>query len=102
VSGVGFDRARAVGRAARFHGLRRVVTNLAVFDFDTPDRRMRIRSVHPGVTVDEGVAATGFVLVGTDNPAATPAPDDEALRLIREVLDPKDTREREVPSAGRG
>ncbi|GAA2046951.1 CoA-transferase [Catenulispora yoronensis] len=102
VSGVGFDRASAVGGAARFHGLRRVVTNLAVFDFATPDHRMRIRSIHPGVTVDEVVAATGFVLAGTDNPEATPEPDAEALRLIREVLDPRDTREREVPSPGPG
>jgi acyl CoA:acetate/3-ketoacid CoA transferase beta subunit len=102
VSGIGYDRARAVGRAARFHELRRVVTNLAVFDFATPDHRMRIRSVHPGVTVDEVVAATGFVLAGTDDPAVTPEPDSGELRLIRDVLDPKNTREREVPSAGRG
>jgi hypothetical protein len=63
---------------------------------------MRIRSIHPGVTVDDVVAATGFVLVGTDNPETTPEPEPEALRLIRDVLDPKTTREREVPSAERG
>ena len=34
-----------------------------VLDFDTPDHRMRLRSVHPGVTVDDVVAATGFELV---------------------------------------
>ncbi len=28
-------------------------SNLGVFDFETPDHRMRLRSVHPGVTVDE-------------------------------------------------
>lgn len=102
VSGIGFDRARTVGAAARFHRLHRVVSNLAVFDFATPDNRMRLRSVHPGVTVDEVVAATGFVLAGTEAPEVTPEPDGEALRLIREVLDPRETREREVPSAGRG
>ncbi|WP_194895039.1 CoA-transferase subunit beta [Catenulispora pinisilvae] len=102
VSGLGYDRARGVGHAARFHELRRVVTNLAVFDFQTKDNRMRIRSVHPGVSVDDVVEATGFVLVGTDNPETTPEPDDVALWLIREVLDPENTREREVPSAKRG
>ncbi|MBW8805455.1 MAG: CoA-transferase [Catenulisporales bacterium] len=101
VSGIGFDRARAAGPAARFHELRLVVTNLAVLDFATPDRRMRIRSIHPGVTVEEVIAATGFALEGTSHPALTPQPGGEALRLIREVLDPKGTREREVPSAGR-
>lgn len=102
VSGLGYDRARSVGHPARFHEVRRVVTNLAVFDFQTKDQRMRIRSVHPGVSLDEVVAATGFVLVGTDNPETTPEPDAEALRLIRDVLDPRNTREREVPSAERG
>ena len=103
VSGVGYDRARAIGHAARFHEVRRVVTNLAVFDFQTPDHRMRVRSIHPGVTIDEVVDATGFALIGTDRGRIqkTPEPDEEALRLIRDVLDPKNTREREVPSAGR-
>jgi acyl CoA:acetate/3-ketoacid CoA transferase beta subunit len=98
VSGLGYDRARAVGYPARFHEVRRVVTNLAVLDFQTKDHRMRIRSIHPGVSIDEVVEATGFVLAGTDNPAVTAEPEAEALRLIREVLDPKNTREREVPS----
>ena len=51
VTGVGYDRARAAGPAAtRYHSLRHVVTNLCVLDFETPDHRMRLRSVHPGVT----------------------------------------------------
>ena len=49
VCGVGYDRAAALGPvASRFHEIRRVVTNLGVFDFETPDHRMRLRSVHPG------------------------------------------------------
>ncbi len=63
VTGVGWDRAAAVGPGTRFLDLRRVVTNLAVLDFATPDHRLRLASVHPGVTVDEVVAATGFDLV---------------------------------------
>ena len=57
VTGVGYDRARALGAAGRFHRLGHVVTNLGVLDFETPDHTMRLRSVHPGVTVDEIVAA---------------------------------------------
>ena len=45
VCGVGYDRAAELGTgAARFHEIRRVVTNLGVFDFETPDHRMRLRS----------------------------------------------------------
>jgi acyl CoA:acetate/3-ketoacid CoA transferase beta subunit len=98
VCGIGYDRAAELGEAARFHEIRRVVTNLAVLDFETPDHRMRIRSVHPGVTVDEVQAATGFELVVPDDVAESRLPTDEELRLIREVIDPAGTREREVPN----
>ncbi len=82
--------------ASRFHDIRRVVTNLATMDFDTPDHRMRLRSVHPGVTVDEVVEATGFELVIDDRLEESRSPTDDELRLIREVLDPNDTRSAEV------
>jgi acyl CoA:acetate/3-ketoacid CoA transferase beta subunit len=75
-----------------------VVSNLGVFDFETPDHRMRLRSVHPGVTVADVVAATGFELVVPDDVPGSRLPTDEELRLIREVIDPDGTREREVPA----
>jgi acyl CoA:acetate/3-ketoacid CoA transferase beta subunit len=93
VSGVGYDKP---SRGA-FHEIRRVVTNLAVLDFETPGHSMRLASVHPGVSVDEVVEATGFPLV-VDGVTETRAPSDEELRLIRDVLDPRGLREREVPS----
>ncbi len=98
VCGIGYDRARELGDAARFHEIRRVITNLCVFDFETPDHRMRLRSVHPGVTVDEVLAATGFDLAISDEVPESRQPDDEELRLIREVIDPEARRDLEVPS----
>jgi acyl CoA:acetate/3-ketoacid CoA transferase beta subunit len=100
VSGVGYDGAAKAGPAAsRFLELRRVVTNLAVLDFDTPDHAMRLVSVHPGVTVDEVVANTGFPLaIGSDVPQ-TRLPTAAELRLIREAIDPHGARYREVPQA---
>jgi len=100
VSGVGYDRAAELGEeAARFHGLGRVVTNLCVCDFETPTRQMRVRSVHPGVTVEEVVAATGFELAMNGDVPTTRLPDDDELRWIREVIDPNDLREEEVPNS---
>jgi len=97
VSGVGFDRAAGLGsRASRFHGLRRVVTDLGVFDFGTPDGSMRLVSVHPGVEVERVVAATGFELVIEGEVPQTRQPTEEESRLIREVLDPKALRDQEV------
>ena len=98
VAGVGYDRAAALGeQAARFHEIRRVVSNLGVFDFETPNHSMRVRSLHPGVTVDEVVAATGFSLVFPDDVPTTRLPTPEELRLLDEVIDPAGTRHREVP-----
>ena len=97
VSGVGYDRAAGLGpRAARFHEVRVVVSNLAVLDFATPDHRMRLRSVHPGVAVSEVVAATGFPLSVPDEVPSTRLPSPTELALIRDVLDPGGRREREL------
>jgi acyl CoA:acetate/3-ketoacid CoA transferase beta subunit len=99
VSGVGYDRAAALGPGGRFHEIVRVVTNLAVLDFDTPEHRMRLRSVHPGVTVGEVVAATGFELVVDGDVPESRVPTDEELRLLYEAIDPNGLREQEVPTA---
>lgn len=95
VSGVGYDRA--VGTAGRFHDVHRVVTNLAVLDFGTHDHTMRLISIHPGVSVEDVQSQTSFPLVA-DDVAKTRLPTDEELRLLREVLDPRNEREKEVPA----
>jgi len=89
VCGVGYDRAAALGRAGRFHRIGRVVTNLGVFDFETPDRSMRLASRHPGVQVEDILGATGFPLTIPDRVEMTRAPTPEELRLIRDVIDPQ-------------
>ena len=97
VSGVGYDRAASLTpKQARFHQLRVVVTNLAVLDFQTPDHGMRLRSVHPGVTVDEVIEATGFPLVIPADVARTREPSPAELALVRDQLDPDTSRDREV------
>ena len=72
------------------------MTNLAVLDFGTPERVMRLRSVHPGVEVGDVVAATGFPLVIPDEVPVTRLPTAEELELIRTRLDPGGAREREL------
>jgi acyl CoA:acetate/3-ketoacid CoA transferase beta subunit len=97
VSGVGWDSAAKAGPAAtRYMALRRVVSNLASFDYDPASHRMRLLSVHPGVAVAEVVAATGFDLVIGDDVPVTRLPSAEELRLIREVIDPAGARYAEV------
>jgi acyl CoA:acetate/3-ketoacid CoA transferase beta subunit len=98
VTGVGWDRASAAGDAAtRYWDVRRVVTNLCVFDTETPDRRLRLRSVHPEVSVADVVAATGFELVVPDDVTETRLPTPEDLELLDTVIDVEGARYREVP-----
>jgi acyl CoA:acetate/3-ketoacid CoA transferase beta subunit len=98
VSGVGYDSAARAGPAAmRFLDLRQVVTNLAVLDFHGHDHAMRLVSVHPGVSVDDVIANTGFDLVIDADVAQTRIPTPEELILIRGVIDPAGARHREVP-----
>lgn len=101
VCGVGYDRAAELGPvASRFHEVRRVVSNLGVFDFEARDAEgvpcMRLRSVHPGVTVDEVVEGTGFELAVPGDVPTTRAPTEAELAAI-EWLDPSGLRHREVP-----
>jgi acyl CoA:acetate/3-ketoacid CoA transferase beta subunit len=96
-SGIGYDRAADLGpQAARFHEIRMVVTNRAVLDFATPDHRMRLRSVHPGSSVRDVVAATGFELAIAGGVPATRLPTPPELALIRGELDPAGRRDREL------
>lgn len=100
VTGLGTDRARAAGPAAsRFHRLRGIVTNLGVFDFTGPGGSMSVASLHPGVSLAEAQAATAFPLHSRGDAPTTRLPDDNELRLIREVIDPRRRREEEVPSS---
>ena len=97
VSGIGYNRAAGLGpQAARFHELRVVVTNLAVLDFQTADHTMRLRSVHPGATPGDVIAATGFPLAVPDAVPATRLPTAPELALIRGQLDPAGLRDREL------
>lgn len=86
VSGVGHDRA-----GGRFHDLHRVVTNLCVLDFGGPGGVLRLVSTHPGVTVGEVVAGTGFPLV-VEEVVETREPTAAELELLA-ALDPTGARE---------
>jgi acyl CoA:acetate/3-ketoacid CoA transferase beta subunit len=101
VCGIGYDRAHALGPvASRFHEVRRVVSNLAVFDFEALDAEgvptMRLRSLHPGVTLEEVLEATGCDVVIPDDLGESRRPTEQELAQINR-LDPRSLRLNEVP-----
>ncbi|MEI7618817.1 MAG: CoA-transferase [Actinomycetota bacterium] len=96
VSGLGYDRAAELSEwVQRNHRLPRVVTNLAVLDFNSADHSMRLVSVHPGVSVADVQAATSFELVIDGQVGETREPTDLEQAAI-DRLDPRGLRHREV------
>ena len=66
----------------------RVISNLGVFDFDEKSQRMRLKSVHTGVTVQQVVENTSFELLLPEPVPETEPPSVEEILLMREVVDP--------------
>ena len=92
VASVGYNPERlARGWSLDEIDIRLIVTDLCVLDFQGPDRQMRIRSLHPGVTVAEVQDNTGFALHVAQDCPTTPAPSAEQLQLIQR-LDPHNLR----------
>jgi glutaconate CoA-transferase subunit B len=66
----------------------RVITAKAIMDFDEQTRRMRLRQLLPGESVESVQEATGFELLIHPELEDFPPPTEEELHLIREEIDP--------------
>ena len=64
-----------------------VVTNLCQMDFDPETKRIRLASVHPGVTARQVVENSGFDLIVPKKVPETEPPTVEELELLR-AIDP--------------
>ncbi|ULX50962.1 ketoacid CoA transferase [Cupriavidus taiwanensis] len=93
VCSVGYNPARQIEGMRSFVDLRVIVTDLCVMDFGGADHAIRVRSLHPGVSLEQVQAATGFALANPPGEALpeTAAPTPEELRLIAQ-LDPHNLR----------
>ncbi len=104
VSGIGWDKIDPDNPAFRFSNVHRVVSNLGVFDFEGPGHTMRAVSLHPGVDPEDVAANTSFEVHGLADAARTRLATGDELTLIREQIDPKALRDKEVtvPTDNRG
>ncbi|AYM40688.1 CoA-transferase subunit beta [Mycobacteroides chelonae] len=96
VSGVGYDKVDPANPAYKYLNVFRVISNLGVFDFNGPNHEMQALSLHPGVSVEDVASNTSFEVHGLADAGETRLPTDEELRIIREVIDPKSFRDKEV------
>ena len=87
ISGVGNGPERKEG-IIKYGATHLVFSNLGIFDFEEETGRMRLKSVHVGVTVDQVKKNTGFELAIPDSVPETDPPTAEELHYMREVIDP--------------
>ena len=67
----------------------RVITDLAVMGFDEETLRMKVLSLHPGVSREMVEERTGFELLWSENLTETPPPTPDELEILREEIDPE-------------
>ena len=60
-----------------------LVTGMATFDFDRAAARFRLTHTHPGYSVEDVTAHTGFIFDCATAIPTTSAPDRETLELLR-------------------
>jgi glutaconate CoA-transferase, subunit B len=100
ISGPGFydgsrTRDEFVNKNAR--GPCMVLTPLAVFDFHEVSRQMRLLSIHPGCTLEQVLAQTGFTPLMSNQLTETRVPTEEELTLLRTRVDPEGVLRRLIP-----
>ena len=90
ITSPGFLRGDNTRKEAGLHfgKVARVITNLAILDFDEQTRAMRLEALHPGVSVEQVQEATGFDLIIPEQVPTTEPPTVEELTLLR-GLDPE-------------
>jgi glutaconate CoA-transferase subunit B len=81
----GADARRKLGLPGG--GPKYVVTPLCVMDFEEETRRMRLHSLHPGVTAATVRESTGFELVIPPSVPTTEPPTAEELSALRTRVD---------------
>lgn len=89
VSGLGHTPTRTRGAGPCY-----LVTDLGQFDF--AEGCLRLTSIHPGATLAQIQAKTGFALDVAPNCGPTRPPTDEDVRLLRAEIDPLGVRRLEL------
>jgi acyl CoA:acetate/3-ketoacid CoA transferase beta subunit len=90
VTSPGYLRGGADREAAGLRGgPSRVITDKAILDFDPESKRMRLVSIHPGITLEDVLANMNFQPVVPDHLPITELPTAEQVWLIRHEIDPE-------------
>ena len=92
ISSVGWGEGGADGRkklGLPGGGLKYVLTPLCIMDFEENTKRMRLKSVHRGVSVQDVIDNTAFELILPAEVPMTEPPTTEELEVLRNRVDPE-------------
>jgi glutaconate CoA-transferase subunit B len=67
----------------------RVISDLAVMNFNEESKRMQVESLHPGVSFAQIQENTGFEILKPPGVKQTDPPEKKELRILREEIDPR-------------
>ena len=63
------------------------ITPLCIFDFEEETKRMRLKSVHPGISVQQVITNTGFEFIIPSVVPETEPPTEEEIEVLRSRID---------------
>jgi glutaconate CoA-transferase subunit B len=66
----------------------KIVTNMAVMDFEPESKRMRIIAINPGYSEEDVRTNCGFELLRAEKIVENQPPTDDELSILREQIDP--------------
>jgi glutaconate CoA-transferase, subunit B len=69
-------------------GPHRVITQLGLYGFDDKTKRLKLLSLHPGVTIDEIKENSSFDIMLPSRIRTSPEPSEKDLRILRQEIDP--------------
>jgi glutaconate CoA-transferase subunit B len=79
--------SRAVSGLPLESGPYKIITDMAVMDFEPASKRMRVVSIHPGFCFDDVQRNCGFELLKAVDIQSTQPPTPEALDILRHQVD---------------
>lgn len=77
--------AREKAGLAKGTGPYRIITSLGVYGFNDKSKELELRSLNPGVKVDEVKSNSSFDILMPDKIADSPVPDAEYLKILRGI-----------------
>jgi glutaconate CoA-transferase, subunit B len=80
--------AREKAGLPRNTGPYRVITQLGLYGFDDVTKKLKLISLHPGVTAAQIKENSQFDIIIPDNVQQSPEPTDKELKILREQIDP--------------